>query len=427
MNEQLPLEESARELDRSDAFPARRDEFHILPREGCGEIAYMAGNSLGLQPKVVRGRLEQELDDWAEFGVEGHVEAVRPWVGYHELLREPAARLVGALPHEVVMMNTLTVNLHLMMVSFYRPTAERHLIVIEDSTFPSDSYAVRSQAALHGFDPDEAIVRLKPREGEFTLRTEDILSYLHEHGQSVALVLLGGVNYYTGEFIDIKAITDAGHEQGAVVAIDLAHAAGNVPLKLHEWGVDWAAWCTYKYMNSGPGASAGAFVHERHLGDKTMPKLHGWWSTKPDTRFQMAPVVDEPNSADSWAMSNPPILAMAPVLASLEMFDAVGIDTLREKSVRLTAYLESLLDIVSEGRPLRVITPRDPDRRGAQLSVQFDDIDVSALTHRLRAEFGIIADARMPDVIRFAPIPFYSTFHDCWRVADALAQLVAKS
>lgn len=427
MNEQLPPEESAREADRTDAFPARRDEFHILPQEGGGEIAYMAGNSLGLQPKVVRGRLEQELDDWAKFGVEGHVEATRPWVGYHELLREPAARLVGALPHEVVMMNTLTVNLHLMMVSFYRPTAERHRIVIEDSTFPSDSYAVRSQAALHGFDPDEAIVRLTPRDGEFTLRTEDILSYLHEHGHSVALVLLGGVNYYTGEFIDIKAITDAGHEQGAIVAIDLAHAAGNVPLKLHEWGVDWAAWCTYKYMNSGPGASAGAFVHERHLGDKTMPKLHGWWSTKPETRFQMEPVVDEPHSADSWAMSNPPILAMAPVLASLEMFDEVGIDTLRAKSVRLTAYLESLLDVVSEGRPMRVITPRDPERRGAQLSAQFDDLDVSALTHRLRSEFGIIADARQPDVIRFAPIPFYSTFHDCWRVADAISHVIEAS
>lgn len=427
MNEQLPTEESAREADRTDAFPARRNEFHILPHEGGGEIAYMAGNSLGLQPKVVRARLEEELDDWARVGVEGHVEAKRPWVGYHELLREPAARLVGALPHEVVMMNTLTVNLHLMMVSFYRPTAERHLVVIEDSTFPSDSYAVRSQAALHGFDPDEAVIRLKPREGEFALRTEDIQATLRELGDRVALVLLGGVNYYTGEFIDIKAITETGHEQGAIVAIDLAHAAGNVPLKLHEWGVDWAAWCTYKYMNSGPGASAGAFVHERHLGDKTMPKLHGWWSTKPETRFQMEPVVDEPHSADSWAMSNPPILAMAPVLASLEMFDEVGIDTLREKSVRLTAYLESLLEVVSEGRPLRVITPRDPERRGAQLSVQFDDIDVSALTHRLRSEFGIIADARQPDVIRFAPIPFYSTFHDCWRVANALSQLVAAS
>lgn len=427
MTDQLPSEESAHEADRTDAFPARRDDFHILPREGGGEIAYMAGNSLGLQPKIVKARLEEELADWARVGVEGHMEAKRPWVGYHELLREPAARLVGALPHEIVMMNTLTVNLHLMMISFYRPTAKRHLIVIEDSTFPSDSYAVRSQAALHGFDPDEAVIRLKPREGEFVLRTEDILSTLSELGERVALVLLGGVNYYTGELIDIEAVTAAGHEHGAIVAIDLAHAAGNVPLKLHEWGVDWAAWCTYKYMNSGPGASAGAFVHERHLGDKTMPKLHGWWSTKPETRFQMAPVVDEPHSADAWAMSNPPILAMAPVLASLEMFDEVGIDTLREKSVRLTAYLESLLDIVSDGRPLRVITPRDPHRRGAQLSVQFDDIDVSALTHRLRSEFGVIADARQPDVIRFAPIPFYSTFHDCWRVADALSHLVAKS
>lgn len=427
MNEQLPSEESAREADRTDAFPARRHEFHILPRPGGGEIAYMAGNSLGLQPKIVRERLEQELDDWAQFGVEGHVEATRPWVGYHELLREPAARLVGALPHEVVMMNTLTVNLHLMMISFYRPTAKRHLIVIENTAFPSDSYAVRSQAALHGFDPDEAVIRLTPRQGEFTLRTEDIVSTLRELGERVALVLLGGVNYYTGELIDIEEITAAGHQQGAIVAIDLAHAAGNVPLKLHEWGVDWAAWCTYKYMNSGPGASAGAFVHERHLGDATIPKLHGWWSTNPETRFQMGPVVDEPHSADSWAMSNPPILAMAPVLASLEMFDEVGIDTLREKSVRLTAYLESLLDIVSEGRPMRVITPRDPQRRGAQLSVQFDDIDVSALTHRLRGECGVIADARQPDVIRFAPIPFYSTFHDCWRVADALSQLLEKS
>ena len=427
MNEKLPSEQSAREADRTDAFPARRDEFHILPQDGGGEVAYMAGNSLGLQPKIIRSRIEQELDDWARLGVEGHVEGTRPWVGYHELLREPAARLVGALPHEVVMMNTLTVNLHLMMISFYRPTAQRHRIVIEDTAFPSDSYAVRSQAALHGFDPDEAIVRLKPREGEFTLRTEDILSTLRQLGDSVALVLLGGVNYYTGELIDIEAVTAAGHEQGAIVAIDLAHAAGNVPLKLHEWGVDWAAWCTYKYINSGPGASAGAFVHERHLGDSTRPKLHGWWSTKPETRFQMEPVVDEPHSADAWAMSNPPILAMAPVLASLEMFDEVGIDTLRRKSVRLTGYLESLLDIVSVGRPLRVITPRDPERRGAQLSVQFDDIDIGQLTGRLRSEFGIIADARQPDVIRFAPIPFYSTFHDCWRVANGLSHLIETS
>ena len=428
MTQQFPSEQSAIDADSTDPFPSRRDEFHLLPYDGAHPtIAYFAGNSLGLQPKVIAGRLTEELDDWATLGVEGHLEAKRPWVSYHELLREPAARLVGALPHEVVMMNTLTVNLHVMMISFYRPTAKRHRIVIEDSAFPSDSYAVRSQAVLHGFDPEEAIVRLKPRESEFTLRTEDILSYLREHGDGVALVLLGGVNYYTGELIDIAAVTEAGHEQGAIVAIDLAHAAGNVPLKLHEWGVDWAAWCTYKYLNSGPGATAGAFVHERHLGDPARPKLHGWWSTEPKIRFQMEPVVDEPHSADAWAMSNPPILAMAPVLASLEMFDEVGLDTLRHKSVRLTAYLESLLDLVCANRPMRVITPRDPARRGAQLSVQFDGIAVGPLTERLRREFGVIADARQPDVIRFAPIPFYSTFHDCWRVADALSQLVETS
>lgn len=428
MTQPFPSEQSALDHDSADPFPSRRDDFHLLPYAGAyPTIAYFAGNSLGLQPKATAGRVAEELADWARLGVEGHVEATRPWLDYHALLRDPAARLVGALPHEVVMMNTLTVNLHLMMISFYRPTSDRHLIVIEDSAFPSDSYAVRSQAALHGFDPDESVVRLKPRDGEFALRTEDITGYLTENGAAVALVLLGGVNYYTGELIDIEAITAAGHEQGAIVAIDLAHAAGNVPLRLHEWGVDWAAWCTYKYLNSGPGASAGAFVHERHLGNKDLPKLHGWWSTKPETRFQMKPVVDEPDSADAWAMSNPPIFAMAPVLASLEMFDEVGLDALREKSVRLTAYLESLLDIVSVNRPMRVITPRDPERRGAQLSVQFDGIDVGALTERLRSEYGIIADARQPDVIRFAPIPFYSTFHDCWRAAHALTQLLETS
>lgn len=428
MTHQLPSEQSAFDRDSADPFPARSDDFHLLPYDGAyPTIAYFAGNSLGLQPKVTAGRLTEELDDWARLGVEGHVEATRPWLGYHAFLRDPAARLVGALPHEVVMMNSLTVNLHVMMISFYRPTSDRHLIVIEDSAFPSDSYAVRSQAALHGFDPDEAVVRLKPRDGEFALRTEDITDYLEKDGTKVALVLLGGVNYYTGELIDIEAVTAAGHKQGAIVAIDLAHAAGNVPLKLHEWGVDWAAWCTYKYLNSGPGATAGTFVHERHLGNRELPKLHGWWSTKLETRFQMDPVADEPNSADAWAMSNPPIFAMAPVLASLEMFNEVGLDTLREKSVRLTAYLESLLDIVCVNRPMRVITPRDPARRGAQLSVQFDGIDVGSLTGRLRSEFGVIADARQPDVIRFAPIPFYSTFHDCWRVAHALTQLLEAS
>lgn len=430
MSTQAPLhheysEAGAHALDRDDPFPPRRAEFHLLPYDGAyPTIAYFAGNSLGLQPRVVAGRLQEELDDWARLGVEGHVEARRPWVSYHENLREPAARLVGALPGEVVMMNTLTVNLHLLMVSFYRPSDERHLIVIEDSAFPSDSYAVRSQAALHGYDPDEAVVRLRPRDGEHTLRTEDVVALLERDGSRVALVLLGGVNYYTGELIDIPAITAATHAAGAIMAVDLAHAAGNVPLRLHEWGVDWAAWCTYKYLNSAPGAIAGAYVHERHLGDPSLPKLHGWWSTDAKTRFAMDPIVDEPATADSWAMSNPPIMAMAPVLASLEMFDEVGMDTLRAKSVRLTGYLERLLDVVCDGRPMRIITPRDARRRGAQLSVQFDGVDVGALTATLRHEHGVIADARQPDVIRLAPAPMYSTFHDCWRAATALESVV---
>lgn len=430
MNPKAPLhheytEAAADALDRDDPGVSRRKEFHLLPYDGAyPQIAYFAGNSLGLQPRSVGPRLQEELDDWARLGVEGHTEARRPWVSYHERLREPAARLVGALPQEVVMMNTLTVNLHLLMVSFYRPTDERHLIVIEDSAFPSDSYAVRSQAALHGYDPDEAVVRLRPRDGEHTLRTDDIVDLLERDGSRVALVLLGGVNYYTGELVDIEKITAAAHSAGAIMGVDLAHAAGNVPLRLHEWGVDWAAWCTYKYLNSAPGAIAGAYVHERHLGDRSLPKLHGWWSTDSTTRFAMEPVVDEPATADSWALSNPPIMAMAPVLASLEMFDEVGMDALRAKSVRLTGYLERLLDLACDARPMHVITPRDAKRRGAQLSVQLDDIDVDALTKALRHEHGVIADARRPDVIRLAPVPMYSTFHDCWRAATALAAAV---
>jgi kynureninase len=288
--------------------PSHRSEFHVPPDPSgrYAEAAYFAGNSLGLQPRVIRERLHSELDDWARLGVEGHTEGTRPWVSYHELLREPAARLVGALPREVVVMNSLTVNLHLMMISFYRPTAERHAIVIEDSAFPSDSYAVRSQAAFHGYDPDEAVIRLRPRDGEAALRTEDIAEFLGTHGDRVALVLLGAVNYYSGEFLDIPAVTAAGRAAGAVVGWDLAHAAGNVPLRLHDWDVDWAAWCSYKYLNSGPGSLAGAFVHERHLADRSLPKLAGWWSTDPATRFRMDPVVTPVDSADSWQLSNPP-------------------------------------------------------------------------------------------------------------------------
>jgi kynureninase len=419
-------EQAAKQRDRDDELPTLRDQFHIPPHPGASgaEVAYFAGNSLGLQPKVTQGRLLSELEDWATLGVDGHLDGRRSWLSYHELLREPSARLIGAHPHETVAMNSLTVNLHLMMISFYRPTAERHAIVIEDTAFPSDSYAVRSQAALHGYDPDSAVIRLRPREGESALRSEDIVSFLHSEGHRVALVLLGGVNYFSGEFLDIGAITRAAQTVGAVMGWDLAHAAGNLPLRMHDWNVDWAAWCSYKYLNGGPGAIAGAFVHERHLADPSLPKLAGWWSSNPETRFRMAATVDQVDSADSWQLSNPPILAMAPVLASLEIFDAVGMDALRAKSIRLTGYLESLLDNVCRGRPLQVLTPRDPHRRGAQLSVRIDGIPATKVSEWLRFEHGVIADARQPDVIRLAPVPLYCTYHDCWRAASALARVV---
>lgn len=413
-------EAQARELDAADPLPTRRGEFRVPPH-GAGESAYFAGNSLGLQPAVLPDRLAVELDAWAGIAVEAHFEGAHPWYDYQDRLRAALARLVGAGPDEVVVMNSLTVDLHLLMVSFYRPTPARHRIVIEDHAFPSDSYAVRSQAAFHGFDPDEAVVRLRPRPGELTLRTSDIEGYLAEQGEQVALVLLGGLNYYTGELFDIAAITAAGHAAGAVVGWDLAHAAGNVELALHEWDVDWAAWCSYKYLNAGPGSLAGVFVHQRHLADRDRPRFEGWWSTDARTRFEMAPTVTPVPTADAWQVSNPPILALAPVLVSLEMFDHTGMTALRGKSVRLTGFLESLLDEVCAGRPAQVITPRDPAWRGAQLSVRVDGRDVGPLTARLRHEHGVVADARRPDVIRLAPTPMYNTFHDCWRAASALA------
>lgn len=420
-------EQRARDLDAADPLPSRRGEFHLLPA-GAGdypEISYMAGNSLGLQPRSARVLLEQELSDWARLGVEGHLEAERPWAPYHEFLREPAARLVGALPSEVVVMNSLTVNLHLMMISFYRPTEQRYAIVIEDSAFPSDSYAARSQAAFHGFDPDTAVIRLRPRDGEDVLRTADVLDVLAAEGHRIAMLMLGGVNYLTGELMDIPTITTAAQQQGIVVGWDLAHAAGNVPLRLHEWGVDWAAWCNYKYVNSGPGALAGCFVHERHLADRSLPKLQGWWSTKYETRFQMKPVVEPVDSADSWQLSNPPILAMAPVLASLRMFDETGMEALRGKSLRLTAYLEEILHAQVGELPLTIITPADPERRGTQLSVRIGGgLAAGDVAGWLRHEHGVIADARQPDVIRLAPVPMYCTFHDAWRAARALVEVV---
>jgi kynureninase len=400
-------EQEARRHDAAD--PSHRELFHIPQAAGGDypETAYLAGNSCGLQPKATRDELLADLDAWARLGVEGHLAGERPWLPYHELLTEPAARLVGALPAETVVMNSLTVNLHLLMVSFYRPAGERTRIVVENHAFPSDSYAVRSQARYHGLDPGRTVVR-----------TDDVLGYLQREGPAVALVLLGGVNYLTGELLDIEAITAAGRAAGAVVGWDLAHAAGNVPLRMHEWGADFAAWCSYKYLNAGPGALAGAFIHERHLAGE-LPRFEGWWSTDPASRFEMAPVARPPASADAWQISNPPIFSMGPVRTSLEIFDKVGMPALRERSLRLTGYLEALLDELVPALP--VVTPREPARRGCQLSLRVPG--AAAVADRLRDQHGVIADAREPDILRLAPVPLYSAYHDCWRAATALAQL----
>lgn len=413
--------EGARALDASDPVPSRRAEFRVPTASDGTEIAYLAGNSLGLQPQRLAADLTQELDDWATFGVEGHEEAVRPWVEYHALLRAPAARLVGALELETVAMNSLTVNLHLLMATFYRPTTDRYRIVIEDSAFPSDSYAVRSHASFRGFPQADAIVRMAARAGEAVLRTEDIAEFLDREGDTVALLLFGGVNYLTGELMDIAEVTRLGHAAGATVGWDLAHAAGNVPLHLHDWDVDFAAWCSYKYLNSGPGAVAAAFVHERHVGDPSLHRLAGWWSNDPSNRFEMLPELTPIPTADAWQLSNPPILAMAPVLTSLGMFDASGINVLRDRSERLTAYLESLLDEVLPPIGAAVITPRDPAGRGAQLSVRVAGTDAGDQAARMRHEHGVIVDVRRPSIIRVAPTPLYNTYEDCHRVAEALS------
>jgi kynureninase len=412
----------ARNLDERPDPAFRRSDFLIPQAQGgdFAEVAYLAGNSLGLQPRATRQELLDDLDSWAEHAVHGHVEASRPWLQYHAFLTEPAARLVGALPSEVVVMNSLTVNLHLLMASFYRPTAERHRIVIEDYCFSSDSYAVRSHAAFRGFDPDESVLRLKPRPGEDTLRTEDVLETLRAAGDSIALVLLGGVNYLTGEFMDIPAITRVGHEIGALVGWDLAHAAGNVPLELHDWDVDFAAWCSYKYLNSGPGALAGAFIHQRHTEDRTIPRLEGWWSTRESSRFAMKPISDPPPTADAWALSNPPIFAMGPVRTSLAIFDGVGMPALRTRSLSLSEYLRSLLGILESAGALTIVTPAERARRGTQVSIRIAG-DAADLTERLRMNWGVVADERKPDIIRLAPAALYCTFLDCWRAADALS------
>ncbi len=435
-------ESFALDLDRADPLRAGRELFHIptvrglTGKTGPGADApsiYLTGNSLGCMPRAAREAVVQELDDWQHLGVEAHLRGKHPWLPYHEGFRDMGARLVGGRPGEVVMMNSLTVNLHLMMVSFYRPTPERYRIVIEDAAFPSDSYAVQTQAAFHGLDPADAVVRLRPREGEHTLRTEDIVEYLRMSGRHVALVLLGGVNYLTGQWFDMPKITAAGHEAGALVGWDLAHGAGNVPTQLHEWGADFAVWCSYKYLNAGPGAVAGCFVHEKHGkntqwrpgGDGGLPRFAGWWGNEPAMRFKMRPEFVARAGADSWQLSNPPILSMAPLRTSLEIFDKFGIGALREKSIRLTGYLEWLLT-TRLGEKIQILTPRDPGARGCALSIAVKAPDAPAGKELLSllVSRGVACDFREPNVIRAAPVPLYNTFHDVWRFVDILGQVM---
>ncbi len=411
--------QDARRRDEADPLKGFRSRFHFPTDEDGNELIYLCGNSLGLQPKSVREHLEVELEDWAKLGVEGHFDGRNPWYSYHEIFSEPVAEIVGAKPHEVVVMNSLTTNLHLLMVSFYRPTPERYKILIEKSAFPSDQYAVASQAAFHGYDPKDAIVEFGPREGEETLRTEDIEAWLEENGQDVALVMFGGVNYYTGQAFELDRISAAAHKAGALVGFDCAHAAGNVRLQLHDSGADFACWCTYKYMNSGPGAVAGAFVHERHELNPDLPRFAGWWGNDPATRFKMEPEFVPQRGAGGWQLSNAPVFSMAPHKASVEIFAEAGMDRLREKSVALTSYALDLIATIPTER-FRIITPRDPAHRGAQLSIQVMS-DGRELFTALQAG-GVVCDFREPDVIRIATAPLYNNHEDVFRFCEILQE-----
>jgi kynureninase len=411
----------ARELDAADPLRAFREKFHLPLGKNGEPVIYFAGNSLGLMPKSARKIVEQELEDWAQLGVDAHMDAATPWYSSHESLREPMARIVGAKPVEVICMNSLTVNLHLMMATFFRPTKSRFKVLMEDPAFPSDTYAIKTQLRHHGLDSKDALILARSKEGEATVRTEDIVELIEKNADSLAVVLIGAVNFFTGQFFDIPAITAAAQKHGIAVGIDFAHAAGNVPLSLHDWNIDFAVWCSYKYLNAGPGAIAGAFVHERHATNTELPRLAGWFGNDPKTRFrmQLEPEFVPVPSADGWQISNPPIFSMAPLRASLAVFDeAGGMGPLREKSKKLTGYLEFLLERAGSDR-FTVITPRNPEARGCQLSILAHQ-NPKELHQELEVA-GVKADFREPNVIRAAPAPLYNSFHDVWRFAQILS------
>jgi kynureninase len=397
------------EMDRRDPLAHFRERFHVPKTKDGTDCIYLCGHSLGLQPKTAASFIDQELHDWADLGVEGHFHATNPWMPYHRRFTQQTAALAGAEPIEVVVMNSLTVNLHLMMASFYRPTAQRHKILVERGAFPSDQYAVQSQIRFHGLDPASSLLELRPRDGESCLRNEDIDSLIEREGDAIALILLGGVNYATGQAFDLKEITRAGHRKGCFVGFDLAHAVGNVPLRLHDWGPDFAVWCSYKYLNGGPGCVAGCFVHDRHARAQAMPRFAGWWGHEEATRFQMGPDFRPMAGAEGWQLSNPPILALAPLRASMEIFAEAGMERLRAKSVLLTAYMEFLLEQSAQEK-FSIVTPRDESQRGAQLSIRLPGHG-RAFCDRM-AGAGIVGDWREPDTFRVAAVPLYNSFQD---------------
>jgi kynureninase len=407
-------EQFATALDARDPLAHFRQCFFIPKTNSGQECLYFCGHSLGLQPKTAASYIEQELQDWARLGVEGHFHAKHPWVPYHRLLTEQTAELAGAELQEVVLMNSLTVNLHLMMASFYRPTAQRNKILMEAGAFPSDQYAVNSQIRFHGFDPASCLLEISPRPGESCLREEDIESVVEREGQSIALILFAGVNYATGQVFDLEAITRAGHRRGCIVGFDLAHAIGNIPLRMHDGGADFAVWCSYKYLNGGPGCVAGCFVHDRYSKSWDLPRLAGWWGHDEKIRFRMGPDFQPMPGAEGWQLSNPPILALAPLRASMELFSEAGMERLRAKSISLTGYLDFLL---RQGAPgFSILTPTEEKQRGAQVSIR--------LTHQGRdlcdrlGHHGVIGDWREPDIFRVTPVPLYNSYQEVYRFAE---------
>ncbi|MDT0552378.1 kynureninase [Urechidicola vernalis] len=409
----------ARNLDREDPLRRYREKFHIPTDNNDMPWLYFCGNSLGLQPKSTAENIQQELKDWANLGVEGHFEAKNPWMPYHEFLSDAMAKIVGAKPTEVVVMNTLTTNLHLAMVSFFETNENRTKIIIESDAFPSDRYAVESQLKFHNLNPDDHLLEWKPREGEELLNYEDLESLLDDHKDEVSLLLIGGVNYYTGQFFDLKRITELGHKHGAKVGIDLAHGVGNIQPELHASNVDFAVWCTYKYLNSGPGSLGGLFVHEKYAKNKELKRLTGWWGHNKDTRFNMRQPFDPIEGAEGWQLSNPPILSMAAIKASLAIFNEVGMVAIRKKSKDLTGYLEELVLELGEN-VIRIISPKNAEERGCQLSIQVKNANKEL--HKKLSNRNVITDWREPDVIRVAPVPLYNSFEDVFRFVQILKE-----